>query len=45
MEKDELKKDSIINHMCYYFNDINRFEVFYFDNTLLNEKSLLHIMM
>ena len=32
MEKDESKKHSIINHMCYYFNDINRFEEFYFDN-------------
>ena len=39
MENNELKKVTVKNSTCYYFDDTIKFEDFYFDNTLLDEKS------
>ena len=39
MENNELKKVSIKNCTCYYFDGIIKFEDFDFDNILLDEKS------
>ena len=36
---DELKEIDIKNQMCYYFDDIIKFEDIDFDNILIDEKS------
>ena len=43
MEKNELKKVSIKNRTCYYFDDIIKIKDFDFDNDLLDQKSYKNI--
>ena len=42
--KDELKKNDIKNHMCYYFDDIITARDIYFGNILLDEKLYENIL-
>ena len=44
MENIKLKKDSIKNRTCYYFDDIIKFVDFDFDNILLDEKSYENVL-
>ena len=44
MENNELKKVDIKNHTCYYFDDIIKFESFYFVNILFDEKLYENIL-
>ena len=39
MENNELNKVCIKNHMCYYFDGINKIEDFDFGNILLDKRS------
>ena len=34
-------KKFVLNRTCYYFDGINKFKDFYFDNILIDEKSFL----
>ena len=43
LENNELKRVSIKNRMCYYFDDIIKFEDFDFDIILLAKKSYENI--
>ena len=43
LENNELKRVSIKNRMCYYFDDIIKFEDFDFDIILLDKKSYENI--
>ena len=38
MKNNELNKVRINNRICYYFDDIVKFEDFNFDNVLIDEK-------
>ena len=40
---DKVKNNSIKNRKCYYFDDINKFEDFYFDDFWIEEKSCKNI--
>ena len=40
----ELEEANIKNHMCYYFNDIIKFEDFGLDNILINGKSQENVL-
>ena len=44
MENNEIKKVCVKNRMCYYFDDIIRFEDFDFDNILIDEKLCKNIL-
>ena len=44
MENNELKKVSVKNRACYYFDDIIKIEDFDFDNILLDGKSYENIL-
>ena len=44
MENNEFKKVCTKNCMCYYFNDIIKFEDFDFDNISVDEKSYKNIL-
>ena len=41
---DELKEINTKNCMCYYFNDIIKFEDFHLDNILIDKKSYENIL-
>ena len=41
---DKLKETDIKNRRCYYFDDINKFEDFDFDNVLIDEKQYKNIL-
>ena len=41
---DELKKNSIKNHKCCYFDDIMKVDDINFDNILLEKKSYKNIL-
>ena len=43
MKNNELNKVRINNRICYYFDDIVKFEDFNFDNVLIEEKSYENI--
>ena len=40
----KLKEINIKNRICYYFDDIIKFEHFRFDNIMLNEKSYKNVL-
>ena len=40
----KLKEINIKNLICYYFDDIIKFEHFHFDNIMLNEKSYKNVL-
>ena len=40
----KLKEISIKDRMCYYFDDITKFEVFDLDNILIDENSYENIL-
>ena len=44
MENNELRKVSIKNHMCYYFDDIIKIEDFDSDNILIDQKSHKNVL-
>ena len=44
MENNEFLKVCIENRMCYYSDDIIKFEDFDFDNILIDKKSLENIL-
>ena len=44
MENNEFKKVLIKNHICYYFDDIIKFEDFESDNILIDETSHENIL-
>ena len=44
MENNEFKNVFIKNCTCYYFDDINKFEYFHFDNILIDKKSHENIL-
>ena len=44
MKKSELKRVSIKNRACYYFDDVIEIEDFDLDNILLDEKSYENIL-
>ena len=44
MDKNQLKKLSIKNPTCYYFDDIIKLEDFKLDNILIDEKSQENIL-
>ena len=44
IKNNELEKPSIKNCMCYYFNNIVKFEESDFDNVLLDKKSYENIL-